>query len=84
MDIIVPLTLETVRLVMHMNPEKYSSTTPEYIYNLFFKEGSHTHIYVLSKGGFFFTKGSDLEGRQYVHVTAEEAREALFTLSLAQ
>lgn len=83
MDIVVPLTLEAVRLVLQMCPEKFDST-PEYLYDLFCKELSHTYIYILSSGNYFYARESDLEDRQYVHVTVEEAREILFIRSLAQ
>ena len=83
MDIAVPLTLEAVRLALQMYPEKFNST-PEYLYDLFYKELSHAYIYIFSSGGYFFANESDLEDRQYVPVTVEEAREILFIYSLAQ
>lgn len=83
MDIAVPLTLEAVRLVMQMCPEKFDSTsTPEYLYDLFYKEVSHTHIYIYSSGDYYFIDESALNDRQYVPVTLEEAREMLFINSL--
>lgn len=83
MDIVVPLTLETVRLVLHTDPKTLDST-PEEVYALFYKEASHTYIYIFSNGGYFFARESDLKQRQYVPVTIEEARERLFIQSLAQ
>ena len=81
MDIVVPLTLETVRLVSLVFPEIFNST-PEQIYDLFYKELAHTHICIRNTGNYFFARESDLKGCQYVTVTAEEARETLFILSL--
>lgn len=81
MDIAVPLTLEAVRLVSQMYPSK-SEPTPEYTYDLFYKELSHTYIYIFSDVGYFFASESDLKDRQYMHVTVEEAREILFIRSL--
>lgn len=83
MDIVVPLTLEATGLVLQMYPKKFNST-PEEIYALFYKELSHTYIYILSDGNYFFAKEAGLKDRQYVPVTVEEARERLFILSLAQ
>lgn len=83
MDIVVPLTLEAVRLVSQVCPGK-SEPTPEYIYDLFYEELSHTYIYIFSDGGYFFASESDLKGLVYVPVTVEEAREILFIDSLAQ
>lgn len=83
MDIVVPLTLETVRLVLQFYPDKFNST-PEHVYDLFYEELSHTHIYIFSGRGYFFARESDLKDRQYVPVTVEEAREILFIRSLAQ
>ena len=83
MDIIIPLTLEATGLVMQAYPKKFNST-PEEIYDLFYKKLSYIYIYILSDGDYFFAKESDLEDRQYVPVTIEEARERLFILSLAQ
>ena len=83
MDITVPLTLETVRLVLHTDPKKFNST-PEELYDLFYKETSHTYICIFSNGGYFFAREPDLKQRQYVPVTLEEAGERLFIISLAQ
>ena len=81
MDITVPLTLEAVRLVLQVYPGK-SEPTPEYIYDLFYEELSHTYIYIPSNGKYFFASEADLKDRQYVPVTVEEAREILFIRSL--
>ena len=83
MDIAVPLTLEAVRLVKQVCPEKFN-TTPEHLYDFFYKEVLHTHIYIYSSGDYYFIKESELKDRQYVPVTLEEAREVLFIRSLAQ
>lgn len=84
MDIAVPLTLETVSLVMQVLPKKFNSATPEHLYNLFYREMAHTHIYIFSNGNYYFATESDLEDREYVPVTVtvEEAREILFIRSL--
>lgn len=81
MDMLVPLTLETVRLALQAYPGKFDSN-PEYLYDLFYKELSHTHIYIFSTGGYFFANESKLIDYQYVVVTVEEAREELFIRSL--
>lgn len=81
MDIAVPLTLETVRLVVQTYPQNFDPT-PEALYNLFYKEFSYMYIYVFSNGGYFFANESDLADRQYVPVTAEEIRKELFIRSL--
>ena len=81
MDIVVPLTLETVRLVVQMCTRKFDGT-PEYLYDLFYKQTSHTHIYIHSNGDYYFVGESKLKDRQYVPVTLEEARELLFIRSL--
>ena len=81
MDIVVPLTLETVRLVVQTYPQKYD-TTPEALYDLFYKEFSYMYIYVFSNGGYFFGNESDLVNRQYVPIAVEELREILFIRSL--
>ena len=83
MNIVVPLTLEAVRLVSQMCPGRFNAT-PEHLYNHFYKEASHTHIYIFSSGGYCFVGESKLKDRQYVPVTLEEAREILFIRSLAQ
>ena len=81
MDIVVPLTLEAVRLVSQMYPGNFDAT-PEYLYNHFYKEESYEYIYIYSGEGYFFISESDLKDRQYVPVTVEEAREILFIRSL--
>ena len=81
MDMLVPLTLEATRLVLHMCVGS-SRSDPEDLYDLFYKERSYTYIYILSGGRYFFAKEYDLKGRQYVPVTIEEAREILFIRSL--
>ena len=81
MDIAVPLTLEAVRLAFYMG-RKTLNSTPEELYDHFYKKGEHTHICILSSGTYFFARESDLEDRQYVPVTVEEAREILFIRSL--
>ena len=83
MDIVVPLTLETVRLVSQMCPGKFD-LTPEQLYDYFYTERSYTHIYILSSGTYFFAREYELKDRQYVPVTVtvEEAREILFIRSL--
>ena len=81
MDMLVPLTLEATRLVLHMCVGS-SSSDPEHLYNLFYKAQSCTYIYILSNGRYFFAKEYDLKGRQYALVTIEEAREMLFIRSL--
>lgn len=83
MDIVVPLTVETVRLVVQTYPQKFDPT-PEELYDLFYKEFSYTYIYVFSNGRYFFAYESDLEDRQYMHVAVEELRAELFIRSLAQ
>ncbi len=83
MDIAVPLTLETVRLVLQMCPEKFDPD-PEYLYDLFYKEHSYTYIYIYGSGDYYFASEADLEERQHVLVTVEKAREMLFINSLAQ
>lgn len=81
MDIVVPLTLEAVRLVMRMLPQNYN-LSPELLYDFFYKKKGHTYIYVPSSGDFYFAAEADLEDRQYVSLTVEEAREELFIRSL--
>lgn len=81
MDIVVPLTLETVRLVAQMCPENFKSA-PEDLYNFFYKELSYTCIYIPSDGEYYFTSEAELEGCYYVPLTIEEARETLFIRSL--
>lgn len=81
MDIVIPLTLETVRLVVGMYPRKLDPT-PEDLYNLFYKVFSYTYIYVSSNGKYFFGNESDLVDRQYLLVTVEEAEKELFIRSL--
>ena len=81
MNIAVPLTLEAVRLVVQMCPGKFGST-PEYLYDHFYKEKAYTHVYILSGEGYFFADESDLKDRQYVPVTIEKVREMLFIYSL--
>lgn len=81
MDIAVPLTLEAVRLVSQMYPENFD-TTPEYLYNYFYKKESYEYIYIPSSKYYFFISESKLKDRQYVLVTLEEAREILFINSL--
>ncbi len=81
MGITVPLTLEAVRLVSQVCPVK-CEPTPEYTYDLFYKEQSCKYIYIFSDGGYFFARECDLEDCQYVPVTVEEAREILFIRSL--
>lgn len=81
MDIAVPLTLETVRLVVEMCPKKFNST-PEYMYDVFYKQLTYTYIYIYSSGSYFFANEADLKDRQYVPVTVEEVREILFIRSL--
>ena len=83
MDIAVPLTLEAVRLVKQMCPGKFNST-PEYLYDLFYNELSHAHIYIYDDGDYFFINESELKDQPCVPVTIEEAREILFINSLAQ
>ena len=83
MDITVPLTLEAIRLVKQMCPEKFNATS-EYLYDLFYKGALDTHIYIYSNGDYYFVNESQLKNRQYVPVTLEEAREMLFINSLAQ
>lgn len=83
MDIIVPLTLEAIKLVKQMCPEKFNATS-EHLYDLFHKQVSHTHIYIYSSGDYYFAHESDLKDSQFVSVTLEEAREILFINSLAQ
>lgn len=46
------------------------------------KKKEHTHICIFSSGTYGFARESDLEDRQYVLVTVEEAREILFIRSL--
>lgn len=81
MNVAIPLTLETVRLVLQILPEKYNGT-PEHLYDFFYNEKSYTHIYIPSSGKYYFQTESDLEVCQYVPVTVEEAREILFIRSL--
>ena len=81
MDIAVPLTLETVRLVLQMLPEKYNGT-PEDLYDLFYNEKSYTHMYIPRSGKYFFQTEVDLVDRQYVPVAVEELRKELFIRSL--
>lgn len=81
MDIVVPLTLEAVRLVLQMLPEKYNGT-PEDLYDFFYNKKSYTHTYIPSNGNYFFQAEADLERYQYALVTIEEAREMLFIRSL--
>ena len=81
MDIIIPLTVETTRLVMRMLPQNYD-LPPELLYDFFYKERGYTYIYVPSSGDFYFAAEADLEDRQYVSLTVEEAREELFIRSL--
>ena len=81
MDIVVPLTLEAVRLVSQMYPGNFNAT-PEELYYHFYEKEEHTYIYILSSGKYFFARESDLKDRQYVPVTLEEAREILFIRSL--
>ena len=83
MDITVPLTLEAVRLAYYMGRKTFDST-PEDLYDHFYKKGEYTRICILSSGTYFFARESDLKVRQYVPVTVtvEEAREILFIRSL--
>lgn len=81
MDIVIPFTLEAVRLVLQTLPEKYNET-PEDLYDFFYNERSYMYIYIFSDGGYFFGNESDLVDRQYVPVTIEEARKELFIRSL--
>ena len=77
MYIAVPLTLEAIRLAFYMGRTSFNST-PEELYDHFYEKGKYTHIYIYSSGTYFFVRESDLEDRQYVPVTVEEAREILF------
>ena len=81
MDIAIPLTLEAVRLVLQMLPEKYDGT-PEDLYDFFYNEKSYTHIYIPSNGRYYFQTESNLTDHQYIPVTIEEARKELFIKSL--
>ena len=81
MDIAVPLTLEAIRLAFYMGRKTFNST-PEELYDHFYKKGKHTHICILSNGTYFFARESELKDRQYVPVTVEEARDILFIRSL--
>ena len=81
MNIVVPLTLETARLVVQTYPQKFDPT-PEDLYDLFYKEQSLSYIYIFSNGGYFFANDSDLVDRQYVPLDVEEARKELFIRSL--
>ena len=81
MDIVVPLTLETVRLVVQTYPKRFDPT-PEVLHDIFYKELSHPYIYIFSDGGYFFAIESDLVDRQYVPVAVEELRKELFIRSL--
>ena len=81
MDIVVPLTLEAIRLALCMGRKTFNST-PEELYDYFYEKEEHTSICILSSGNYFFARESDLKDRQYVPVTVEEAREILFIRSL--
>ena len=81
MDIAITLTLEAVRLVLQILPEKYNGT-PEYLYDFFYNEKSYTHIYIPSNGKYYFETEATLTYYQYALVTIEEAREILFIRSL--
>lgn len=81
MGIAIPLTLETVRLVLQMLPEKYNGT-PEDLYNFFYNEKSYTHVYIPSNGKYYFETEVALMHYQYALVTIEEARKELFIRSL--
>ena len=81
MNIVIPLTLEAIRLALCMGRRTFNST-PEDLYDHFYKKELYTHIYIYSDGGYFFIHESELQDRQYVPVTVEEAREILFIRSL--
>ena len=81
MDISVPLTLEAVRLVKQMCTRKFTST-PEQLYDLFYKDRMYTRIYIYSDMDYFFATETNLKGRHHVPVTIEKAREILFIHSL--
>ena len=81
MGIAIPLTLETVRLVLEILPEKYDGT-PEDLYDFFYNKKSYTHIYIPSNGRYYFEAEAALTDCQYALVTIEEARKKLFIISL--
>ena len=81
MNMAIPLTLETVRLVLEMLPDNYNGT-PEYLYDFFYNEKLYTHICIPSSGRYYFAPEATLTDCQYALVTIEEARKELFIISL--